>query len=495
MIETERLFDSQYYANVNLDLAANGIDTPEELTAHFTNFGLEEGRQFSPWVNLDFYAASNPELGVAGVDTRSELFAHLQNEGIAQGFRFSPLVDLRYYQANNPQLQPLGNNFEALFRNLQDSGINQNLPFVRGLDLNAYLAANSDLNQAFGGMTKAALDYITVFGTQGRPGIASSLDARSAQIQTSLQLIGDIGTGNIPSVLEVLTPTARWEFPGNTTFISPNQIVDTNIIPFAGTWYGTELFNQGQSVGNFFQQVGQNLENSQFQPLDIFQDGNRVLARVNVSATVRSTGLPFNFDNAFIFDIADSGSDRGQIESVELVLNSHELAQAFAGQQPSAQAIDATQRDPLTGQLLSVNPNANSEASLAAVRNFFQLGVAQDPAVLQTIAPDSVFVADGDPGLFPLAGVQQGAEVFAEEQQVLQLVNPTLFQPFQYIANGDRVAVLVSRNFSHGATGIPVELQEAYFFTVGDNGLINNRQLIVDTYPIATAFTGAPPFV
>ena len=495
MIEPQRLFNFEYYANRNPELVANGVDTPEELAAHFANFGLEEGREFSSLIDLDFYAASNPELAAVGVDTYSELWAHLRDEGIARGFRFSPLVDLGYYQENNPELQSLGNDFEALFRHLQDTGINQNLPFVRGLDLNAYLAANPEVSQAVGGSTVGAFNYIAAFGTEGRPGIASSLDAESSQIQTSLQLIGDIATGNIPSVLDVLTPTVVWEFPGNTTFISPSQVVDTNIIPFADTWYGTDLFNQGQSVGDFFQLVGENLENSTFQPLDVFQDGNRVIVRVNVAATVRQTGLPFNFDNAFIFDIADSGSDRGRVESVELVLDSYEIAEAFAGQQPSAETVDAAQRDTLTGQFLSVNPDADSEASLAAVRNFFQLGAAQDPALSEIIAPDGVFVASGDPGIFPLAGVQQGAEVLAEEQEVAQLVVPTLFQPFQYIANGDRVAVLVNRNFSNAATGIPVELQEAYFFTVGDDGLINNRQLLVDTYPIATAFTGELPLV
>lgn len=248
-------------------------------------------------------------------------------------------------------------------------------------------------------------------------------------------------------------------------------------------------------MGDFFQLVGETLEFSNFQPLDVFQDGNRVIARVNVAATVRSTGLPFNFDNAFVIDIADSGGDRGQVESLEFVLDSYPIARAFAGQQPSAEAVDAAQRDTLTGQFLSVNPDADSEASKEAVRNFFQLGAAQDPALSEAIAADGVFVASGVPAIFPLAGVQQGTELLAEEQEVAQLVVPTLFQPSQYIANGDRVAVLVNRNFSNAATGIPVELKEAYFFTVGDDGVINNRQIAVDTYPIATAFTGELPFV
>ena len=67
------LFDAQYYAAANRDLAAAGIDTEAELRDHFQRFGLLEGRQFSAWVDLDFYRNSYSDLENLN---RAALFNH-----------------------------------------------------------------------------------------------------------------------------------------------------------------------------------------------------------------------------------------------------------------------------------------------------------------------------------------------------------------------------------------------------------------------------------
>lgn len=92
------LFDAQYYAAENPDLAAAGIKTEAKLREHFQRYGLLEGRKFSPWVDLNYYRNSNSDLKNFNY---AELLNHLQNNGVREGRRFSQAFDLNYYLANN----------------------------------------------------------------------------------------------------------------------------------------------------------------------------------------------------------------------------------------------------------------------------------------------------------------------------------------------------------------------------------------------------------
>lgn len=134
---TINLFDSNFYRAANPDLASVGS---RQLNNHLLTFGLNEGRQFSPFVDLNFYRASNPDL--AGLNNR-QLFDHLQSFGIAEGRRFSQVVDLDFYRAVNRDLAGLNN--EQLLDHLRTAGLNEGRRFSPYVDLNYYRASNSDL--------------------------------------------------------------------------------------------------------------------------------------------------------------------------------------------------------------------------------------------------------------------------------------------------------------------------------------------------------------
>ena len=131
------IFDANFYRVANSDLRRF---TDAQAWSHFQNNGLNEGRTFSPFVELNFYRASNPDL--ANFDNR-QLFNHLQNNGVAEGRRFSPLVDINYYRANNYDLAELNN--EELFQHLQTYGVREERRFSPIVDLNLYRGVNSDL--------------------------------------------------------------------------------------------------------------------------------------------------------------------------------------------------------------------------------------------------------------------------------------------------------------------------------------------------------------
>lgn len=193
------LFDANYYRAANADLA-NFND--QQAASHFQTYGLNEGRAFSPLVNLNVYRSSNSDLasfnnkqafdhlqqyGVAEGRRFSEfadlniyrasnsdlasfnneqVFGHLQNYGIAEGRRFSQLYDVNFYRNANGDLGGLNN--RQVFNHLQQYGINEGRRFSQFVDLNLYKAANNDLSAA-GLNNRQLLNHLASYGVaEGR---------------------------------------------------------------------------------------------------------------------------------------------------------------------------------------------------------------------------------------------------------------------------------------------------------------------------------------
>jgi len=198
------LFDPSYYAYENPELAAAGIDSDEELRDHFQEYGLQENRQFSPFVDLDYYRNKYPDFAAAGLTTTAQLLAHLETYGIQENRQFSPFVDWQYYRnlypdlaaavltetaqllehlqtygvAENRRFSPLVDldfyrnsysdlqNFssEQLFQHLQDFGLQEGRWFSPVVDLDLYLSSYPDLQQAFGNDREKLLQHLEIYG-------------------------------------------------------------------------------------------------------------------------------------------------------------------------------------------------------------------------------------------------------------------------------------------------------------------------------------------
>lgn len=136
-----------------------------QALSHFQTSGLDEGRAFSPFANLNFYRSSNPDLAAVGLNTNRQLYDHLQNSGVAEGRRFSPFVDTTYYLIVNPDVsQAFVGNREQALEHLRSSGVNEGRSFSPFVDLNYYLFTNSDVNQVLGGNRTRALEHLEIVG-------------------------------------------------------------------------------------------------------------------------------------------------------------------------------------------------------------------------------------------------------------------------------------------------------------------------------------------
>lgn len=168
------LLDTAYYRANNSDLTTFNDD---QLRQHFQQFGLDEGREFSPFVNLRFYGASNPDLATAGVDTQRELAEHLQTFGIQEGRDFSPFVDLDFYGSNYSDLAAAGLDTPTeLFDHLRSFGVAEGRRFSRLYSPEVYLAENPDLQQVFGSDYRRAFEHLNIFGLDERRRFAPAFD-------------------------------------------------------------------------------------------------------------------------------------------------------------------------------------------------------------------------------------------------------------------------------------------------------------------------------
>ncbi|MHC5859456.1 hypothetical protein [Nostoc sp.] len=107
---------------------------------HLENYGVAEGRSFSPLVDLNYYRANNSDLASFN---NEQLFNHLENNGITEGRSFDPLFGLGQYKLLNYDLANLNNS--QLLNHLEIYGINEGRDFSLIFDFNYYRTNNQDL--------------------------------------------------------------------------------------------------------------------------------------------------------------------------------------------------------------------------------------------------------------------------------------------------------------------------------------------------------------
>ncbi len=318
-------------------------------------------------------------------------------------------------------------------------------------------------------------------------------DSESNDLPTVRKMIEGLETGNKQVFLEHQTEDVVWEVDGELVPISPTEFQTIDIIPFAGDWIRTQAMFP-ETVSDFFDVTQESLEISDLEILDLFQDDDLVVARVNMEATVEETDLPFEVDLNFIIELEDSNQKQDQIKSVELTYNTFGVAEAFAGQNRSPEAEDLIARDPFMGEKLSINPDADSEETLQVVQEAYD-GLTQfNPAGIQkfsqAFAEDSVVAYAGDPSVLPIAGIAEGKEatleLFFSSTEVFQ---DSTLNPRDILVNGDRAVVILDLNTFAATTNIPVDSTAVHYITVED-GLITNFQLSSDTYSLTSALAG-----
>lgn len=324
--------------------------------------------------------------------------------------------------------------------------------------------------------------------------VSDDVESDSSAIPVVEEMLRGLANQNKEDFFEGQTEDVFWRVVGNTAPISPDEVRDTDIIPFAGDWHRIE--GVSKTVSDFFARLHESLRISQFEILDFFEEDNLVIARVNTEATVKETGLSFDLDLAYVVNLEESEDGNKQIESVEVVYNSFPVAEAFAGESPSPEAIDLVNDDPLTGIPQSLDFDANSEESLEVVTDAYESFLTFEvEEFAENFTEDAVIAAGGDPSQIPIAGIWEGQagarEIFFSG---LEVFDPKVFNPVEIIANGDRVAVVNRQRTAVIENEFPFDFTSVHFLTVQDNS-IANWELLGDTYISTSALVEEPLFV
>ncbi|MBW4496306.1 MAG: nuclear transport factor 2 family protein [Oscillatoria princeps RMCB-10] len=395
------LFDAQYYAAANRDLAAAGIDTEAELRDHFQRFGLLEGRKFSAFVNLDYYRNSYSDLENFNY---ADLLNHLQNSGVREGRRFTQAFDLKYYLANNADLnQAFGGDEELAFQHLITQGINENRVFLRGEDrdfLSNYLTLNPDVSQSVWGSLEGALEHLITYGfAEGRPGSQESFGAYSADLQVVRQMYEALGRGDFTtSFKDLLTEDTVWTFTG-----------DTSIIPFAGEWEGRD------GVLEFFSKRDEAVTSNLFEIRGFFAGESQIVSLLHEDLTVKETGSEYVVDVYNLITVRD-----GQVSRLEGVFDSAISEAAFLGE--NSQVAQARDIDALTGMRLARSPNAAVTPAVAQPQNTAQVSDSFDDS--------GVFGLSGAATVQPYTGVSDSSQGVSKSfEPLLQTAQENVLQP------------------------------------------------------------------
>ncbi|MCT7951973.1 M10 family metallopeptidase C-terminal domain-containing protein [Ancylothrix sp. C2] len=178
----EDFFDADFYRIANPDLAGF---SEEEAFNHFDEYGLAEGRRFSPVIDLNFYRANNSDLQEA---SNRDLLTHLNGFGLREGRSPSPFFDFNYYRSKNPDLVEAGFTNEQLFSHYLNNGIFEGRNASPFFDLDYYRLNNPDVATA-GLNNKQILEQYIVYGTlEGRR--ASLIFDPSYYLGTNRDLVG-----------------------------------------------------------------------------------------------------------------------------------------------------------------------------------------------------------------------------------------------------------------------------------------------------------------
>lgn len=120
------VFDAEYYAAQNPDVAAVWGKNANKLYNHYIKYGFAEGRSISPVFDLVAYKALNPDLAAAFGDDASAYVKHYYSYGIKENRKAGATLNPVEYAAANPDVaKAFGKNYEAIAEHYLKYGFNE----------------------------------------------------------------------------------------------------------------------------------------------------------------------------------------------------------------------------------------------------------------------------------------------------------------------------------------------------------------------------------
>ncbi len=392
---TVSVFDAAFYSAANPDLAKAGLTTNTQLLNHFNTYGLNEGRTFSPLVDLKLYASSNPDLVAAGLTSNKQLLDHLQNFGIRERRQISRFFNFEVYTNENPDVAAaFGSNGEAILNHLQTYGFKENRRFASGFDANYYRSNNADLGKAGLTNSQQLLQHYEIYGaSEGRSGanlligsstadrfIVNTAGAIIKNFQVGIDTIAENLPDATPNFIDLVSPfqpLIRNDGSGNVIISTANGADTKDVITVQGVT-ASALANSPQSF-------------------DLHAKGNDVIDWNEITFDVgRIAGLPPAASTRYFALVHTAIQD-----AVQGILKT-------PGRQAYLSTLSAADKNTLTAQggTLPTTPSANASAEAAvagaAAEILTKLFTDKDSPIVFTFGSGGN--ADTANGFSPLGG-------------------------------------------------------------------------------------------
>lgn len=114
-----------------------------------------------------YYADKYPDLKAAFGYDEEMLYKHFLEYGLKEGRNMSPILDVQEYREKYADLDAaFGDNWDAYVEHFFDYGINENRDTGTNFDVKTYIEAYDDIKAAFGNDYSAVVEHFLTFGME-----------------------------------------------------------------------------------------------------------------------------------------------------------------------------------------------------------------------------------------------------------------------------------------------------------------------------------------
>lgn len=141
-----RLFDSEWYLQRNVDVATAVKLGQTDAWSHYHAYGRFEGRSPSHFFDPAHYLAHNPDIRAAVEAGLVTAYDHFLMYGMTEARSFVPYFDVDFYLQHNPDVNAaVDGDRHAAVQHFLTHGHAEGRPISPFFDMGAYLQANPDL--------------------------------------------------------------------------------------------------------------------------------------------------------------------------------------------------------------------------------------------------------------------------------------------------------------------------------------------------------------
>jgi len=167
------LYNAEYYAKANEDVAVALEGDPDKLYQHWLNYGMAEGRNASMVFNAKYYLEVNQDVADAvGAENYTGAYEHFVTSGLLEGRESSPVFSVTYYlEANTDVAAAFNSDYVMAAQHFNESAISEGRSGSGNFDYTVYRACNTDVADLYDDYVQGYyIHYINHGRAEGRTG-------------------------------------------------------------------------------------------------------------------------------------------------------------------------------------------------------------------------------------------------------------------------------------------------------------------------------------